>query len=107
MKHRNLTKAERHKISRLHQLLEEGRMIRATFIECYRTCGKPNCKCARGEKHRSVNIGQSKGGAPRSLHVPHDWEKRVEEWVERRREIDGLLEELSDLCWERLRRRKE
>jgi hypothetical protein len=26
-------------------------LLRASFVESFVTCGKPNCRCARGERH--------------------------------------------------------
>jgi hypothetical protein len=26
-------------------------LLRASFVECFTTCGKPNCCCSRGERH--------------------------------------------------------
>jgi hypothetical protein len=107
MKHRGSPAVVRRRLSRLRQLLENGELLRASLTESERTCGKPNCKCTRGEKHRSLYVGQSKEGKVRTAYVPPSWEDRVRSWVERRREVDRLLEELSDLCWERLRRRED
>jgi hypothetical protein len=35
----------------LHQLQLPPNLIRASIVERFNTCGKPNCACARGEKH--------------------------------------------------------
>ena len=40
---------------RRHRLLRQLRLppnlIRASIVERFNTCGKPNCACARGQKH--------------------------------------------------------
>ena len=35
----------------LRQLQLPPNLIRASIVERFNTCGKPNCACARGEKH--------------------------------------------------------
>jgi len=35
----------------LHQLRLPPHLIRASVVERFNTCGKPNCACAHGQKH--------------------------------------------------------
>lgn len=35
----------------LRQLRLPAHLIRASIVERFNTCGKPNCACARGKKH--------------------------------------------------------
>ena len=35
----------------LRQLRLPPNLIRASIVERFNTCGKPNCACARGQKH--------------------------------------------------------
>jgi len=35
----------------LRQLRLPSNLIRASIVERFNTCGKPNCACARGQKH--------------------------------------------------------
>ena len=107
MKHRNQSEGQRRCLSRLRRMLEDGEFLRASLIERQMVCGKPTCRCARGHKHRALYVGQSKNGKVRTTYVPPAWEARIRAWVEGRQQVDRLLEELSDLCWERLRQRQE
>jgi hypothetical protein len=61
---------------RLRELLGELREVLAaayertsvrkgTVYELARRCGKPNCRCARGELHRSMVLSWSEGGRSR------------------------------------------
>jgi uncharacterized membrane protein YheB (UPF0754 family) len=43
----------------------------------------------------------------RQTFVPKEWEDRVRQAVENHQEMEKLIEELSDLEWQRLRERKE
>ena len=35
----------------------------------YKVCGKPNCKCARGEKHVVYQLSWTADGRQRSAHI--------------------------------------
>ena len=39
----------RHRL--LHQLRLPPNLLRASVVERFNTCGKPNCACAQGQKH--------------------------------------------------------
>ena len=41
------------------------------------------------------------------MFVPKEWEDRVRQAVENHQEMEKLIEELSDLEWQRLREREE
>lgn len=102
-----LSRKERSFLSKLTRLIREGPIMRGNLVTMARTCGNPNCKCQRGEKHVSLYVYQSKKARPRMAYIPRAWEERVSEWVERNQEIKGILEELSQLSWQRLKDRKE
>jgi len=98
---------ERRRRSRLTQLVHSYPLLRGTLSVRSRQCGKPNCHCARGELHVSLYLVQSHDGKARQLYVPQAWEERVRRAVRNHQEIQGLIEELSELEWKRLRQRKE
>jgi hypothetical protein len=68
-----------------------------------RKCGKPNCRCARGELHSSLYLVQSHDGKPRQLCIPKLWEERVRQAVNDFQEMQRLIEEISELEWKRVR----
>jgi hypothetical protein len=41
------------------------------------------------------------------MFVPRQWEERVRQAVANQQEMEKLIEELSDLEWQRLQERKE
>ncbi|MGC4120069.1 MAG: hypothetical protein QM765_36915 [Myxococcales bacterium] len=81
---------------------EAGPMIRGSFGVRWRTCGRPNCRCSRGELHPACYLTMHAGGRQRQVHVRLQDERTVERAVMRhRRFLDGLrlLDELHD--WHR------
>ena len=103
----SLSPSERQRRSRLTQLIQGHPFLRGTLSVRRRPCGKPNCRCARGELHVSLYVVQSHDGKPRQVYVPQDWEERIRRAVENHQEIQSLIEELSEREWKRLRERKD
>lgn len=98
--------AERRARSRLTQLISQRGVLRGSLLVRGRVCGKPNCKCARGQKHESLYLVISEGGRTRQLYVPKDWESRVRRWVEDHRRARQLMEEISRIYWDKVRHRR-
>jgi hypothetical protein len=105
--HSRLPAGERKRRSRLTQMVSGQRFLRGTLAPRLRRCGKPNCRCAQGELHASLYLVQSQGGKPRQVFVPEEWEERIRQGVHGYQEIQQLLEELSEVEWQRLLDRKE
>jgi len=101
-----MSQAERALRSRLAQWVGTGQFVRGTLSKRERVCGKPNCRCTRGDKHVSLCLVRSKDGRIEQLHIPEQWEDRAKEWVRQYRQMRQNLEKLSDIHWQRLKQRK-
>ncbi len=99
--------AERQTRSALARLVTQRGLLRGNLLERRRTCGKPNCRCARGELHASLYLVFSQGGKLRQLFIPKDWEARVRQWVADYHQGRELLEELSRVYFEKVRQRQD
>ena len=98
---------EREVRSRLAQLAHAGEFLRGNLTLMRHACGKPSCRCARGEKHESWYVAYSQDGRKRMVSVPRGMLAEVRDWMARHREAKDCLEKLSESALERLRRRKE
>lgn len=98
---------ERSRRSRVAQLSHACRLMRGTLAIRGRRCGKPGCRCTRGELHVSLYLVQSQKGKPRQVFVPKQWEERVRRAVTDYQELQRLVEEISEIEWKRLEERKE
>jgi hypothetical protein len=85
-----------------------GEVLRGSLMERYLTCGNPDCKCARGERHGpvwylSVTLDQShRVGST----VPPEQVEQVRHWIENYHQVKERLEKISDINRELLRRQK-
>lgn len=100
-----MTKIERESRSRMKPYIAWKEFMRATPTIRRQTCGKPNCRCQRGEKHLCLVLTRSLSGKIEQLYVPKGKEKMVKEWIKNWRDIQDLLEKISSTYWERLKRK--
>jgi hypothetical protein len=101
-----LSATERNFRSRIAQLACGQWFLRGTLSERSGTCGKANCRCARGQRHESLYLVQSQAGKLRQICVPKAWQQRVRQAVSDYRLMQKLIEEVSELEWKRLQGRK-
>ena len=97
---------EREIRSRIKQLISKAALARGTFAVREKVCGKPTCRCAKGDKHPAFYLVASENGRPRQLFIPKKMERETRECVEAYQEIRELLEELSQIHWDKLKQRK-
>jgi hypothetical protein len=101
-----ISAAERNFRSRIARLAAGQWFLRGSLSERSGTCGKPNCRCAQGQLHKSWYLVQSQGGKSRQICVPRAWQERVRQAVNDYRQMQELIEEVSQLEWKRLQGRK-
>jgi hypothetical protein len=61
----------------LRHLQRQESLTPGSFYLQKRRCGKPNCRCARGELHQAWVISRSQGGASRTFMVPPEQRARL------------------------------
>jgi hypothetical protein len=81
-------------------------ILRGSLTERYVTCGKPDCKCARGERHGpvwylSVSLDQTHR---RGATVPAQQVAQVRRGIESYHRAKEHLEKISEINRELLRR---
>ena len=92
----------------LHTALTHlGPLLRASVIERYTQCGTRGCKCMRGEKHGPayyLTVSYAKGRT-RTVYIPKTLRSVAEAWVDNYHQALELLEEVSSINLELLRRK--
>lgn len=83
--------------AKLKELAKAGPLIQGSLARIGVTCGNPNCKCARGEKHTSHILTRKLRGKTKSLYVPVDMVEAVQQWVDEHKRVKRLLKEISEL----------
>ena len=101
-----MSRREQQLRSQLVDLLSGAAVVRGSLSRREKVCGKPACRCARGDKHLAFYLVASEGGRIRQLYVPRTLEAQARQWVEAYQQMRELLEELSQLHWDKLKRRE-
>lgn len=73
-------------------------VLAASLSKTHKVCGKPNCKCARGDKHVVYQLSWTEKGRRRSTHIRPDELATVRAAVERYRHIRQCRAELLKLA---------
>ena len=81
-------------------------VLRGSLLERYVSCGNPDCRCARGQRHRPVWYFTVTRGAGHTAGwvVPAEQLEQVRRWIENYRRVKDDLEKISDINHELLRR---
>ena len=80
-----------HLVNEMKQLLEpffsDRPVIKGTVYELRRKCGKPGCKCAKGELHARMVVSASEKGRTRLRVILRGFLVEVQERVKRYQEL--------------------
>lgn len=103
MIHRNsISEKERSARSKGTKLIHDSPFVVGSLVEMARVCGKPNCKCTRGDKHKSWCLAVRYQGKRKMIHIPHELENAVFEWVNTYQELWKQMETISQANIERI-----
>ena len=70
-------------------------MVSGSLVEQYVTCGKPSCRCARGQKHGPLYyLYWKEQGKSRSLYVPRARVGELRRQIQNYRQFQKKLTEL-------------
>ena len=97
---------ERQLRSQLAQLVSSAGLIRASLNPRDKVCGKPTCRCTRGQRHHSLYLLRNQGAKRSQLFIPRALEPQAQQWVEAHHRLRELLDELSGIYWDKLQRRE-
>jgi len=84
-------------------LFSDRSVIKGTVYELKRRCGKPGCKCARGELHTRMVVSASEGGKTRLRVIPKGFLVEVQAKVRRYQEHRRARARLGEVYRKMLR----
>jgi hypothetical protein len=73
-----------------------GAPFRGSLARVRLKCGKPNCRCARGERHEALYASYRFEGKTRVAHVPRAKAAEAARAAANWRRLKGLLEQLAE-----------
>jgi len=108
MKNRSTSSLRRRRRALLRRLPDLEATLKGSLIERYKRCGKAGCKCAQGPGHGpKYYLSMSRTGQrPQMDYVPQEYLGQVQEYLANHRLAREILDEISRINQELLRRRK-
>jgi hypothetical protein len=67
----------------LEEVLESGKMVQGSLYEMRRRCGKPNCRCTRGDLHASWYLSRAMKGRTKLTYIGSSVPAQLSERVKR------------------------
>ena len=102
-----LRQSLRHLLNEMRQLVEpffsDRPVIKGTVYELRRRCGKPGCKCARGELHARMVVSASEKGKTRLRVIPRGFLVEAQQKVGRYQQLRQIRARLVAIHREMLR----
>jgi hypothetical protein len=86
---------ERERLTR--QLPRGARILKGCLVEMFRVCGKPTCRCLKGEKHRALCLSRRKDGKTATTYIPAAYERPVRQAVDRYHSLLDISEAISEI----------
>jgi hypothetical protein len=83
--------------ARLKDINNIGPFIAGSMVKIAHTCGNPNCKCARGDKHENYYLTWKVKQKTRTKYIPVDMEGEVRNWTEQYKRLKKLIAEVTEL----------
>lgn len=98
---------ERDARSRAVKRVADESLLRGSLVRMRRTCGKKGCHCQQGEKHPALYLAIRRDKRRTMIYIPSALEETVRQWVENGRQVDELLDFISQQGLEQLLQQKE
>ena len=102
----SMSQEERSLRSRACQILSGAGLVHGHLSTRLQKCGKPNCRCTRGEKHETFVLVLRKDGKVTQIPIPKRLISTVQRWVDQEKNLQDLLCRISELQTERIREMK-
>ncbi len=99
---KSMSPQERRVRSRANLILASDGILHGTLSVRHQVCGKPNCRCTRGDKHRTLVLTVRVQGSTQQIQIPARLEETVQQWLDKDQEIRELLLEISGFHQDRV-----
>ena len=101
-----MSKEERDLRARAGLLLSQAGLVHGSLSRRMQKCGKPSCRCTRGEKHETFVLVLRQEGKIVQIPIPKRLVSTVQGWVEQEKTLQDLVQRISELQARRIREMK-
>ena len=103
MRNVSVNTLETRRTALLRRLAEMGPFVQGSLCTRAVKCGKPGCRCAKGEPHEACVLTKKVRGKTKTTHVPRDLHDEVKTWANQYKRLKALMKEISDLSEQLIR----
>jgi len=97
MRNESVKTLETRRSALLERLAGIGPLVQGSYCTVKVKCGKPGCRCSRGEPHQACVLTRKVRGRTVTTHVPRDLRSEVEAWAQQYRQVMKLVKDISAL----------
>lgn len=72
-------------------------ILRGSVVVVKRYCGKTNCRCRDGFKHRALYVSQRNEGKARMIYIPQRSEKEVRRLIGNYNKLKAVMNKISEV----------
>lgn len=83
--------------ARVKKLARLGPVLAGSLVRIPKHCGRPGCRCQRGEKHVGWYLTRSIKGKTQTTYVPLEMLEEVQGWIREHHRLKELIAEISAL----------
>lgn len=86
------------KVSRIRrQMRQLGPLLKGTLTDREIPCGKPNCRCKKGQGHPGLYLTYSLKGKTKTVYISKKMAPKVRKWAKNYAQFKRLLEEIFQI----------
>ena len=95
MDNKNRNRLKRRRCALRNKMVALGPLMRGSVVELRTTCGNPNCRCARGRKHKKLYYSLSTKGKTKLVYLGKQREKLARQYAGNYKELLDIVEEMT------------
>jgi len=108
MKDKSLSALYKERENLCKKLAKFKEIIRGSVVILRKPCTYPSCKkCKSGEKHPLPYLSQSKNGKTNLIYLPKHLREKAKKWVENYKGAKNIIERLSEVNFEILKKQRK
>jgi hypothetical protein len=81
----------------LDRLAATGPFVQGSLCKVAVKCGKPRCRCAKGDCHEAYVLSKKVRGRTVTTHIPRDLLDEVTSWAEQHKRLKKLIRDITEL----------
>jgi hypothetical protein len=91
----------------MEEILEHKEFLKGSLVRTRTRCGRPNCRCAKGQRHEVWHLSYKEKGQTKRVYIPEDLAGEVRTWIGNRKKVQERLDKVAKLNVQLVKEKKE